>query len=381
MKILLIGTAGSIHIRRWAASLAERGLDVSVLSRRHVPIAGARLIPAEVPRWTPWRPQPWTRRRRAMLKRIVRQLRPDLVHLHYLGAYSVFPEDLADVPLVVNTWGSDVVLRCPETVRQRKVKLDILNAARCVRASSRYLARATCEYAGWSSDRVVTNYWGVDLEQFTPPGTRCDEPVIGFVKALEPHYGPDVLLRAFARTRKAVPAARLLVAGRGQMEGSLKRQAAELGIASAVEWLAHVDYADVPALFARMSVSAMPSTYEALGMAALESQAMKVPVVGSTAGGIPEVVIDGKTGILVPPRDDEALANAIINILSDRQLRHRLGEQARRHVEQHFDWNKTIDRMIATYAEALVPSPKGRGEIFKTRSKAGSGSRYRVKAS
>ena len=138
---------------------------------------------------------------------------------------------------------------------------------------------------------------------------------------------------------------------------SLRRQADELGVASAVEWLGQVDYRDVPALFARMNVSAMPSTYEALGMAALESQAMKGPVVGSTVGGIPEVVRHRETGILVPPGDPQALADALIEILSDRDLRARLGRQGRENIEQNFNWNDTIDRMIATY-ESVVEEPK-----------------------
>jgi len=356
MKILLIGTAGSVHVRRWAAGLADRGLDVSVLSRKQATIDGVQLIPAEIPRWAPWRPRRWAQRRRVLLRRTLRQVRPDIVHVHYLGPYSVFPEDLSDVPLVVNTWGSDVISRSPETAEHTQRKRAVLNAADRVLASSEYLARATCNYAGWSNGRVVTNYWGVDLDQFRPSGGRVEEPVIGFVKQLHPHYGPDVLLEAFARVRKAIPPARLLVAGCGDMEQVLKRRASELGISSHIQWLGQVSYGDIPALYARMGVSVMPSLCEALGVAALESQAMMVPVVASNVGGIPEVVLDGATGLLVPPGDPQALVDGIIKILSDRDLRHRLGEQGRKHVEQRFDWNKTIDRMVKTYQEVVGES-------------------------
>jgi len=123
MKILLIGNAGSIHVHRWAASLAGRGLDVCVLSRKQVPTEGARLIPADVPRWAPWRPRSWVQRRRAMLGRVMQEVRPDVVHLHYLGAHTVFPDDFGETPLIVNTWGSDVILRSPEPASQRNDKL------------------------------------------------------------------------------------------------------------------------------------------------------------------------------------------------------------------------------------------------------------------
>ena len=174
MKILLIGNAGSIHVRRWAASLAGRGLDVCVLSRKQTPIKGARLIPADVPRWAPWRPRSWVQRRRAMLGRVMQEVRPDVVHLHYLGARRVFPHDLGETPLIVNTWGSDVILREAETPAERDDKRAILHAATQVLASSQHLARATCEYAGFREGRVITNYWGVELDRFTPPAVAAD---------------------------------------------------------------------------------------------------------------------------------------------------------------------------------------------------------------
>jgi len=361
MRVLLIGNANSIHIRRWASSLAGRGLDVSLLSRAQVPVEGVRLIAAEVPSWAPWRPGRWAQRRRGMFRRVVHEVGPDVVNVHYLGPYSVFPEDLGGARLLVNTWGSDVIPLGPEPPEQRRQKIRVLRSADRLMSSSHHLARATCEYAGLAQQRVVTNHWGVELDRFGPPGTPSDEPVVGFVKSLQPHYGPRTLLTAFAEVVQAVPGAKLLMAGRvDELRTELENQAAGLGISSKIEWLGHVDYDEVPGLFRRMGVSAMPSTREAFGMAAIESQAIGVPVVASTVGGLPEVVVDGQTGLLVPPDDPPALARALIRVLSDRKLRHRLGRQGRAHVEANFDFNATVDRMVATYEE-MVSGP-GRPE-------------------
>jgi glycosyltransferase involved in cell wall biosynthesis len=354
MKVLLIVNAHYVHGRRWAAGLARAGVEVVVFSRKAAPIHGARLIRNDVPPWAPWRARSWVERKRGLLRRVLREVKPDVVNVQAVGPYSVFPEDLDGVPLVVSTTGSDVIPLKRETHDKVERKRAILNAADRVVASSRYLAQATCRYAGWSDPRVLVNFWGVDLHAFTPPRRPSEEPVVGFVKALRPHYGPDVLLEAFAQVRNAVPDARLRMAGCGDMEPSLKKRAGELGIASHVEWVGLVDYARVPGLFARMSVSAMPSTHEALGMAALESQAMKVPVVASQIGGLPETVLHEETGILVPPRDLEALAEGIVRILSDRQWRRELGERGRQYVEQHFDWSDTLDRMVGIYEEVMA---------------------------
>jgi len=353
VKILLIGNAASIHIRRWATSLAGRGLEVAVLSRKQVPIEGVQLLSAKLPPWSLWRLGNWAQRRRGLLRGVLRRVRPDVVNVHFLGRCSAFPEDLGDTRLLVNTWGSDVIPLGPEPAVRRAHKIHVLRTADRLMATSHDLARATSEYAGVPLDDITVNHWGVDLEAFRPTDRPADEPIIGFVKSLEAHYGPHTLLEAFVNVRQAVPQAKLMMIGVGSKAEELRQLACRLNVDDGIDWLGSVEYRRIPQLFARMAVSAMPSTREAFGMAAIESQAMGVPVVGSTAGGIPEVIDDGETGLLVPPEDPEALADALVRLLADREFRLRLGRQGRAHVEANFDWNATVDRMVAVYEEMV----------------------------
>ncbi len=97
----------------------------------------------------------------------------------------------------------------------------------------------------------------------------------------------------------------------------------------------------------------MPSTYEGFGVAALEAEAMEVPVVASRIHGIPDVVLDGETGLLVPPRDRQALAAALDRLASDGGLRRRLGHAGRAFVAEHYSWEDNVAQMEALYEEAM----------------------------
>ncbi|MDZ4817628.1 MAG: glycosyltransferase family 4 protein [Planctomycetota bacterium] len=192
----------------------------------------------------------------------------------------------------------------------------------------------------------------MDLEAFHPSAKSCGAPVIGFIKHLLPVYGPDTLIDAFARVLAVRPDSRLWMVGAGPMEYELKQRALRHGIAESIQWLGAVPHQDIPALLAQMTVTVMPSRSEAFGIAALESQAMEVPVVATNVGGIPESVADGETGILTPPNDSETLGCAILKLLNDEGLRRQLGENGRRRVESLFNWRETVDRTISYYHEA-----------------------------
>ena len=280
---------------------------------------------------------------------------PDVINLHFLGPYSAFPDDLEGCPLVVSTWGAEIIPMVAEPESDRIRKVEILQRARSVVALSHFLAAATARYAELPADRVETLYWGVDLGQFTPKALPCEAPVIGFVKHLSPKYGADDLIEALPRIIEEVPQARVLMLGKGPQEEALRAMASRLGVASAIDWVGGVEHDRIPGYYASMALSVMPSTHESetLGIAALESQAMQVPVVASRIGGIPESVLDGRTGLLAPPRRPDALAEAILKLLLDRQYRLQLGRQGREYIERRFNWDDTIKGMVAILREAV----------------------------
>jgi glycosyltransferase involved in cell wall biosynthesis len=154
------------------------------------------------------------------------------------------------------------------------------------------------------------------------------------------------------------PRTRLLLAGDGPERERLRRLAVKLGLRERTEFLGDIAHEQVPATLARLDVFAMPSTYEGFGVAALEAEAMEVPVVASAIYGLPDVVDDGVTGLLVPPKDVPALAQAILRLLSDEDERRRMGVAARAFVAERYSWQENARQMEALYQELLRPAEK-----------------------
>ncbi len=178
-----------------------------------------------------------------------------------------------------------------------------------------------------------------------PPQARSEDAVwLGTVAELHPSKGHRYLLEALARLERPV---RLFLMGAGELEEDLRRQAAALGIHTRVHFLGHV--ADARRYLKALDVFVLPSLTEALGIAVLEAGYATVPVVASRVGGIPEVLTDGTSGILVPPRDSAALADALRTLLDAPDLRARYANALHETVRTRFSWNATLEGTLRAY--------------------------------
>jgi glycosyltransferase involved in cell wall biosynthesis len=227
-----------------------------------------------------------------------------------------------------------------------------------VTATTYQLARETARYT--PADRPIYIVpFGVDLRRFqVREAASGGEVALGFVKWLKPKYGPDVMVEAFAKIHAQRPGTRLVLAGKGEMQEQLQARVNELGLTSSVQILGRVDHEKVPALIRSFDVMVMPSVYESetFGVAAIEASASGVPVVASRVGGVPEAVIDGKTGLLVPPRDVDALAEACVRLIDDAPLRREMGLAGRRFVERYYSWPENTRLMGEVYRAAVEGS-------------------------
>ena len=171
-----------------------------------------------------------------------------------------------------------------------------------------------------------------------------------FLGRIEAGKGIYELLAAGAALAPAFPALRLVFGGEGDRQG-VRRRAAELGIAERVELPGWIDAQVRGAELARASVFCLPSHAEGLPMAMLEAMAAGRAVVASSVGGIPETIVDGDNGLLVPPRDEAALAAALEQVLSNETLRARLARHARVTIEQHYSTEVVCGQLSALYRE------------------------------
>jgi glycosyltransferase involved in cell wall biosynthesis len=203
-------------------------------------------------------------------------------------------------------------------------------------------------------------YNGVDLARYDHQepcctlkeqyGMEASAQIVGVVARLEPEKGHATLLDAWPAVLRACPDAYLLVVGEGGCSDDLMRQAASLRIGHRVIFTGRRE--DVPAVTAALDVAVLPSYREAQGLSVLEAMALSRPVVASDVGGIPEMIEDGVTGLLVPPRNPAALAAAIVRLLQDHQLADVIGRAGHDLVHRRFCIEQMVDGIADLYDEA-----------------------------
>ena len=368
LRVLMVAEAATSHTHKWAAYLVEQGYSVTVVSQSPGEISGARTIqfpPDGV--WWSWLPRVragggWPRWIAGwpQWRRILASVDPDIVHVHFIAGeardcfyYRACPR------LVVSAYGSDVVFDrdAPPAARTVRRIRSLLRQAARVTATSHFLQAETRKFLPPRLPIRVLPF-GVDCEQFkpaaAPDAVKAGEIVLGFVKTLSSAYGPDILLEAFASIHAQRPRTRLILAGCGPMDASLRARSAELGLGESVSFPGRVPHADVPRLMQRFDLFVMPSVVqESFGVAALEASACGVPVVASRVGGVAEVVIDGTTGVLVEPRDARALATACVTLIDRPLVRRSMATAGRRFVLARYDWQDTAAQMRTLY-ESLI---------------------------
>jgi glycosyltransferase involved in cell wall biosynthesis len=208
---------------------------------------------------------------------------------------------------------------------------------------------------------VTLIYNGVDLTRYSEPdicGTLHEEfpiptdaPIVGVVARLEPEKGHPTLIEAWPAVLDAVPRAHLLIVGEGSTRAALEAQVAALGIRESVTFTGRRD--DVPAVTAALDVAVLPSYREAQGLSILEAMALSRPVVASAVGGIPEMIEDGLTGLLVPPREPAPLAAAIVRLLKDHPYADTLAKAAQNLVHDRFCVELMVRAIETIYDECV----------------------------
>lgn len=353
MRIVYLADAPYIHTRRWVEHFARGGWDVHVVSFRPAEIEGAQVhYVGGFERLGRLRYLLQARR----VRRLVRSLQPDLLHAMHLTSYG-FLAGLCDVrPTLTSVWGTDILEAPGWSPLHLFITKQALARADHVTATGMRLAQATLRYV--PRDKPVTVVpFGVDLARFQPAarnGARRSDIVAGSVARLSQEKGLDVLLRATAQlVERGVPL-RVVLAGDGPERARLDRLAQQLNISSRVEFRGDVPHDRVPAVLAELDIFVLPSRAEGFGVAAVEAQAMELPVVASDVHGLPDVVDDGKSGLLVPAGDVEALAGAIGRLAADAGLRAAMGRAGRALVERRYRWEENAAQMERLYQHLLA---------------------------
>jgi glycosyltransferase involved in cell wall biosynthesis len=330
-------------------------------TRETDPVAARALSDAGVRHLTLGRRAKWDVHRLGALACVLRRERFDILHSHMFGS---------------NLWGTLIGSACrvPAVVAHEHSWSFEGNPGRAWldgnvigRLATKFVAVSTADRhrmiseEGVSADKVVVIPNGyipapvpsnhdVRAELSLAP----DVPVIGIAAVLRPEKRIDLLLRAHARVRSRLPRAQLVIAGDGKCRRDLERQARELGLDGSVHFLGA--RTDVDSVLRAADVAALSSDREGSPLLVFECMANNTPLVATAVGGIPDVVEDGRTGVLVPRRDVRALADGMINLLSDPERRGRMAAAARE-VLGRYTIDATVSRFTELY-ESVVAGPR-----------------------
>lgn len=365
MRIALLGPANSIHLQRWAHALVERGHAVCVLSQhaceRALLPAAANVFMLPRNRALGYFTNAWRARD------VLSAWRPDVLNAHYASGYGTTAALCGVRPLLLSVWGSDVYDFPYESVFKGRLIRGNLRRATAIASTSHAMARQVQRLVPAIGDVAVTPF-GVDLAHFAPDKSKRDasQITLGTVKSLAPKYGIDLLLRAFAglahdpRVQALAQPCRLLIVGDGPQRTALETLAVELGIAQRTTFAGALAHRDVPAWLNRLDIYAAPSRLdsESFGVAVIEASACALPVVVSDAGGLPEVVRDGQTGLVVPRDDVPALQAALTKLVLDAALRDQLGAGGRDHVAREYEWAHCVELMEVAYAHTIAKAAR-----------------------
>jgi glycosyltransferase involved in cell wall biosynthesis len=318
------------------------------------------------------------------ISRYLARKRFDVVHTH--GARAMFMGNfaarLAGVPAVVTTMHE---LSYVKMVSGRLYRLHYraegwlsrLCADACIANSDR-MAQDMIRARKVPRAKIRRIYHGVDIAQFNrldDPGPIAelkagwgiapDEMVVGAVGQLIPLKGHRFLIEALPRIKRHSHRVRLVIAGAGPLRADLEALAAREGVSDNLTLLGYVR--EIHRLYPCFDVMVYPSIWGVFGLATLEAMACGIPVIASALDGTTELIAHGQTGILAPPGDSAALANAVVDLLLDRDRRARIAEAGRRHVAAHFSVQAFARQHLDLYRWLLDRRKRSSRQTSQTR--------------
>lgn len=354
MKIALLAPSKSIHTQKWALFYQSQGIDVKVYTfKDHYSEDNAKQVPTVV------LPKPLPGKASYLaaapaLKKMLKEWQPDVLHSHFVSSYGLLGAIVNYKKYFVSVWGKDIFDFPKKSKLNKKLIEFTLSKATAIFSTSHVMAKETNLY----TDRFVeVTPFGVDIDIFYPETEvdKNDKIIIGTVKALEDKYGIADLVKGFALFYKEFPNSELLITGDGPQRAEYEQLSKDLGIDEVTTFTGKVPNTEVPNVIRRMSIFAVPSTEnsESFGVAAVEGMACGIPVVVSNVGGLPEVVVDGVTGIVTDKESPEQLASAFRKLVKNSDLRESMGQAGVSHVVEHYSWIDNAHYMLELYKKYL----------------------------
>jgi len=292
----------------------------------------------------------------------------DIVNIHYPisnGLYFTILRKLLRFKLVISVHGGDLLPKGIPEDRYPIPLLLLMNSADWLVAPSQNMLDAILAKFPTLQTKASAIHNAVDMAEFElggPEELQRGQHIL-CIALHQPRKAIDVLIKAFKVFSQNHAKVELWLVGDGPLRGQLEDLVQQLGLTEQVKFLGLVDRTGVRQLLRQCSFFVLPSRAEPFGIAILEAFASRKPVVASAVGGIPEIIEDGKNGILVEPDNPQALCDAMTIVWNDRELAERLAGAGHATVKQHFQWETAAARYEATFMKLLGQTNRSNGAL------------------
>lgn len=361
-KIMFLSAANSIHTVKWVNSLSKKYEIHLVYCSNHKPnmdnIAN-NVILHELKFNAPM----GYYLNKFELKRLFENIKPDLVNVHYASGYGTLARMSKLKPVLLSVWGSDVYDFPYESNFKKKVLTKNILYAQKIASTSKVMAKQVYKVVENLKEKIYITPFGVDTDKFKNNGKRNNKKIIiGNVKTLDVKYGIDYLILGVSELLKIrkkngeeTRNIELHIYGDGNQRNELEKIVKEENLERVVFFKGKIPNDDVPNVLNKMDIFCATSVIssESFGVAVVEAMACELPVIATNVDGFSEVMVNNKTGILINKKDYLTIANALEELINDKNKRIYCGKEGRKRVLKNYNWNDNVKTMEKIYEEMI----------------------------
>ncbi len=358
MKILFISAGNSSHTAKWVNALSKNGNEVHlVFNADHKPktVEISPLVKLHSLKHKGFKGYYLNAHG---LRKIVRQIRPDIINAHYASGYGTLVRIAKLQHVLLSVWGSDVYQFPYESRLKKGILIKNLNYVDEIASTSYAMKKQTQKFLKKMKSIEITPF-GVDTNVFKKTKKKKEDVFIfGIVKLLTPLYGVDTVISAFelfcgklSETEKKH--VYLEIYGDGESKTQLETFAKKTTVSHQIKFKGYVINSKVPEVLNKMDVCVLGSIQESFGVSVIEAMSCGIPVIATDTEGFKEVLPDGKAGYIVPVGDANAMAEKMLTLYRDSDLRLEMGNKGIEYVQKKYDWEKNVKRMEEIYIEMI----------------------------
>ena len=329
MKLCFIADATSIHTKRWCEYFSEEGHEVHLITYEppEEPMASVHLHVVGSMFKSLYLAFPF---RHLKIMRIVKKIKPDIVHAHFITKFGFHGALLGFHPLVMSAWGSDVLVIPDNSKLLWYFTKFSLKRADLIYAASKDIMNKITGNFSVSSEKVKVNIHGVDVGLFRPMQDKLDQNAIVVFsnRNFDPVYNIKTLIDSICPTVSKNSNIEFMIMGKGPEEEKLKKYARDIGVNEYINWIDWIDFKDMPKYLNSCDIYVSTALSDGTPVSMLEAMACGKPCIITDVGGVSEWIKYGVTGLLVKPEQPKELADKIIELADNSEKRIMMGNNA-----------------------------------------------------